>query len=214
MTKSTEVSDYLRRRYQDAKCALNFSNPFECLLAVVLSAQTSDQAVNLVTPALFMSYPDPFALAKAEPREVASKIKRLGLYKTKAKNLVDLANMIVNQFDNAVPLRKNDLMSLPGVGVKTANVVLAETLGRPAFAVDTHVARIAKRLGFAKNSDEPSTIEARLEKEFSKKDWIDLHHRFIAFGRDLCRAKNPHCEECELRETCLYFKKKSSTTAK
>jgi len=214
MGQNDEVESFLNQRFPDAKCALDFSNPFQCLVAVVLSAQTNDQAVNRVTPALFSSYPDPFALAKAEPEEIEKIIKTLGIYHHKAKNLIDLANSLVNQFDNGVPLRKEDLLSLPGVGNKTANVVLAETVSRPAIAVDTHVERVAKRLGYVKKNDDPSTVEEELEKQFPKAHWIKLHHQFIAFGRALCRAKKPLCGGCGLRSHCLYFKKNSSTTAK
>jgi endonuclease-3 len=214
MTKNEAVLSFLDANFADAKCALHFHNPFECLIAVSLSAQTNDKSVNQVTPALFLAYPDPFALAKASVKEVEPYIESLGLYHNKAKNIVNLANALVNQFDNAVPLKKEDLLSLPGVGIKTANVVLAECAGVPAIAVDTHVNRVAVRLGYAKKSDEPFTVEKKLEKQFDPKDYIKLHHQIIAFGRAICHSQKPECARCGLHEHCLYFKKCALTTDK
>jgi endonuclease-3 len=214
MTKNEAVVSFLNARFPDAKCALHFANPFQCLIAVSLSAQTNDKSVNEVTPALFLAYPDPFALAKADPREVEGYIKRLGLYHNKAKHLVDLANALVNQFMNEVPLNKDDLMSLPGVGIKTANVVLAECANVPAIAVDTHVNRVAVRLGYGNKNDAPEDVEAKLEKQFDPSLYIQLHHQIIAFGRAICHSQKPECDSCPLHEYCLYFKKCVITTLK
>jgi endonuclease-3 len=214
MTKNEAVLAFLEDRFPDAKCALHFADPFQCLIAVSLSAQTNDKSVNQVTPALFLAYPDPFALAKADPKEVEPYIESLGLYHNKAKNIVNLANALVNQFDNAVPLKKEELLTLPGVGIKTTNVVLAECAGVPAIAVDTHVNRVAVRLGYATKKDEPVDVEKKLEKQFDSKDYIKLHHQIIAFGRAICHSQKPECEKCGLKEYCSYFKKCALTTAK
>lgn len=214
MRKNEEVSSVLLSSFPNAKCTLDFVNPFQCLVAVLLSAQTNDSAVNKCTPQLFSAYPDPFALAKASVQEVEPFIQSLGLYHNKAKNLVDLANRLVNQFDNAVPLKKEDLISLPGVGIKTANVVLLECARIPSFPVDTHVGRIAKRLGYAKKNDEPEIVEKKLEKQFPKESWGSLHHCFIAFGREICHSQKPECERCRLQGYCSFYKKNSSTTGK
>lgn len=214
MGKNEVVLSYLAANYPGATCTLTFKDPFQCLIAVSLSAQTTDKAVNEVTPALFSRYPDPFALAQATPQEVEKYIKRLGLYHNKAKHLVDLSNALVNQFENAVPLDKESLMSLPGVGIKTANVVLANCAAVPSIPVDTHVGRIAKCLGYARTDDEPEAVEKKLEKQFPKEEWLNLHYRLIAFGRDVCHSKNPECGRCGLTSVCPYFKKYFSTIGK
>lgn len=214
MTKNEAVLSFLSNNYPDAKCSLDFSSPFQCLVAVMLSAQTTDKAVNQVTPSLFSSFPDAFSMAQADVSEIEEKIKTLGLYHNKAKNLSDLANTLVNQYEADLPKEKEDVLSLPGVGIKTCNVVLSETRNVPAIAVDRHVARIAYRLGYAKKDNEPSKIEAKLEKQFPKEEWINLHHRLIAFGRDVCHSQNPECGRCLLHEYCSYFKKSSLTKGK
>ena len=212
--KESDVIAFMAKRFPDAKCALVFSTPYECLCAVMLSAQTTDKSVNLVTPKLFEAYPNPSSLAKANLEDVETIIKSLGLYKNKAKNLIAMAQVLVDEHGGEVPSRKEDLVSLPGVGVKTANVVGAECFGTAAIAVDTHVSRVASRLGYAKEGTDPVKIEGILEKRFPKESHIKLHHQLIWFGREICHARKPDCSSCELGRHCLYFKKASSKTGK
>lgn len=212
--KSEAFASFLKERFPDASCTLVFHNPFEAVVAVLLSAQTNDLSVNKVTPALFALYPDPAAMAKGDLKKIEGCIASLGLYHNKAKNLLLLAQTIMEKHGGEVPLEFEELVKLPGVGVKTANVVLMEISRRPAYAVDTHVARVSKRIGFAKEADEPLIIEKKLEKTFPKESWIDLHHRTIAFGRAICHAKSPECGACKLHQYCSYFKKSSSTKGK
>ena len=212
--KESDVIAFMAKRFPDAKCALVFSNPYECLCAVMLSAQTTDKSVNLVTPKLFEAYPNPSSLAKANLEDVETIIKSLGLYKNKAKNLIAMAKVLVEEHGGEVPSRKEDLVSLPGVGVKTANVVGAECFGTASIAVDTHVSRVASRLGYAKEGTDPVKIEGILEKRFPKESHIKLHHQLIWFGREICHARKPDCPSCELGCHCLYFKKASSKTGK
>lgn len=212
--KDNAVFSFLEAQFPSAHCALNFSNVYECIIAVMLSAQTSDQSVNKISPNLFEKFPDFLALNEAEINDIENIIKPLGLYKNKAKNLKKLAAIIVNDFQGEIPLDFSTLVSLPGIGVKTANVVLAESIKRPAIAVDTHVSRVAKRLGYAKDDDDPEKIEKKLEKVFPKDSWIQLHHRFIFFGRQICHSQNPECGRCELQKYCRYLKKAKSTAFK
>lgn len=209
MEKTELIQSYLDEILPDAKCALVFSNPFECLCAVMLSAQTTDKSVNQVTPSLFSAFQDAFALAKAEQKDVESIIQSLGLYRNKAKNLIGLSIALVERHNGVVPNDKKALTELPGVGVKTANVVLAECFGVPAIAVDTHLTRVSKRLGLAKEDDDPLEIEKKLERRFPKERWIKLHHQLIWFGRIQCKAISPLCENCKLQEICRDFKKKN-----
>lgn len=176
----------------------------------MLSAQTTDESVNRVTPALFSKYPDAFALAKANVKDVEEIIHSIGLYHAKAKNLIALSNALVDQYGGQVPGDKEKMRTLAGVGVKTSNVVGAICFGIPAIAVDTHVARVSRRLGYAKEDDEPEEIEAKLERRFPKQKHIRLHYQIILFGRNVCHAKKPECERCELTGRCHYFKKSSS----
>jgi len=212
--KEEDVIAFMAERFPDARCALVFSNPYECVIAVMLSAQTTDKSVNLVTPNLFKAYPDPNSLAGADLEDVEAIIKSLGLYKNKAKNLIAMAKTIVDEYGGEIPSKKEDLVRLPGVGVKTANVVGAECFGTAAIAVDTHVSRVATRLGYAKEGTDPVKIEGILEKRFPKESHIKLHHQLIWFGREICHARKPDCQACKLGSHCLYFKKASSKTGK
>ena len=205
-----EFVSYLRRLFPDPGCALHFSNPFECLCAVMLSAQTTDASVNKVTPELFRKYPDAFALSKADIHDVENIIHSIGLYRAKAKNLLGLSKALAERYDGEVPSDKKLMRELPGVGVKTSNVVGAICFGIPAIAVDTHVARVSKRLGYARDEDTPEQIEAKLEKRFPEEIHIPLHYQMILFGREVCHAVKPECGRCELMSRCRYFKKASS----
>lgn len=180
----------------------------------MLSAQTTDASVNKVTPALFAAYPDAFALAKAEVSDIEPLISSIGLYHAKAKNLIGLSKALVERHNGEVPADKEAMRKLPGVGVKTSNVVGAICFGIPAIAVDTHVARVSKRLGYAKESDTPEQIEAKLEKIFPEEEHIRLHYQIILFGREVCHAVRPECERCELTTRCRYYKKSSSIKGK
>lgn len=214
MIDNQKLIDALDETYPDASCELVFSNSFECLIAVSLSAQTTDASVNKVTPALFASFPTPFDLAKAPQAEVEDIIHSLGLYRTKAKNIINLSKALAERFGGEVPNSKKELTTLPGVGIKTANVVLAECYRVPAIAVDTHVTRVSKRLGLAKETDSPEEIEKKLERRFPKEKWIRLHHQLIHHGRRICHAQSPACDICPLRDQCKEAKKRVSTIGK
>ena len=185
------IIENLNRLYPDAHCELNHKDSFELLIAVVLSAQTTDVSVNRVTPALFEKYPDALSLSEASEEDVMRLIHSIGLYKNKSRNIINLAKELVKRFDGEVPSKREELESLPGVGRKTANVVLSNCFDYPAFAVDTHVSRVSKRLMIARKDDDVLTIEKKLMKFFPRNCWSRLHHQFIFFGRYKCKAKNP-----------------------
>jgi endonuclease-3 len=212
--KSEAVLQYLKTHYAEAKCALHFDNAYQCLIAISLSAQTTDKSVNGVTPKLFQDFPSSKELAQGPLSLIEEDIKSLGLYHTKAKHLLQLGRDLQGNFNGQVPLVFEDLITLEGVGSKTAGVFLLEMASRPAIPVDTHVHRIATRLGYAKASDSPLESEAKLEKAFPKEEWMFLHHALIAFGRNECHAQNPACATCGLKDFCLYFKKNSSIKGK
>lgn len=191
----------LRVAYPDARCALHFRNRFELTAAVMLSAQTTDVAVNKVTPALFARYPDAASLAAATPRAVEPCIRSLGLYRAKAKNLVAAARVLRDEFDGSVPRTHDELRRLPGVGRKTANVILAVAYGAPAIAVDTHVARLSRRLGWAR-ATAPDAIERELMLLLPRRVWSSVNHLLIAHGRTCCRARAPRCAQCPVRTSC------------
>ena len=196
------IIENLNRLYPDAHCELNHKDSFELLIAVVLSAQTTDVSVNRVTPALFEKYPDALSLSEASEEDVMRLIHSIGLYKNKSRNIINLAKELVKRFDGEVPSKREELESLPGVGRKTANVVLSNCFDYPAFAVDTHVSRVSKRLMIARKDDDVFTIEKKLMKFFPRNCWSRLHHQFIFFGRYKCKAKNPECTDCPFRDSC------------
>lgn len=178
-----EVLDILALEYPNPKSELNYNDRFSLLIAVVLSAQATDISVNKVTPALFQAYPDCYSLAKADINDVMEILKTIGLYKNKSKFIIETSMKLVNEFNGEIPGTREELMTLPGVGRKTANVVLAEGFGEPAIAVDTHVSRVAKRLGWAKEKDDVLEIEKKLMKKIPKKRWASAHHQILLFGR-------------------------------
>ena len=196
------IIENLNRLYPDAHCELNHKDSFELLIAVVLSAQTTDVSVNRVTPALFEKYPDAISLSEASEEDVMRLIHSIGLYKNKSRNIINLAKELVKRFDGEVPSKREELESLSGVGRKTANVVLSNCFDYPAFAVDTHVSRVSKRLMIARKDDDVLTIEKKLMKFFPRNCWSRLHHQFIFFGRYKCKAKNPECTDCPFRDSC------------
>ncbi|MBQ8618269.1 MAG: endonuclease III [Clostridia bacterium] len=193
----------LERLYPDAKPALHFKNPYQLLVAVILSAQCTDVKVNAVTPALFAAYPDAHALAKADPLEVEDYIRTCGLYHNKAKNLVATAKTLVESYGGDVPADHEKLTQLPGVGRKTANVVMSCAFGADAIAVDTHVFRVSNRLGLADAGDVLKT-EQQLMQNIPKHKWSLAHHWIIFHGRRVCSARKPDCENCTLSPWCEY----------
>ena len=197
----TEVLDRLIEQYPDADCALDHRNVFELLVAVVLSAQTTDVSVNKVTPALFEKYPTPQALAEATEEDLQEILRRIGMYKTKAKNIKKLAMQLVSEFDGQVPEDQKLLESLPGVGRKTANVVMAVGFGHQRIAVDTHVFRVSNRIGLVSEKDVLKTEQA-LMKTLPEDRWTEAHHSLIFHGRRCCDARKPKCEECVIAHIC------------
>ncbi len=196
----------LRESYPDARCALHYESPFQLLIATVLSAQCTDERVNMVTPQLFNTYPDPSALASANPDEVEEIVRSTGFFRQKTRSLIGSSRMIVEEFDGEVPGTIEDLVKLPGVARKTANVVISNCFADSpqGIAVDTHVQRISRRLGLVK-SWEPNAIEKDLMSVFPKSEWNSLTHLLIEHGRKTCRAINPKCDSCCLSDACPSF---------
>lgn len=194
--------------FPEAKGELEWEQPYQLLIAVILSAQTTDKAVNKVTPFLWAKYPNLEDLASANLTDVELILKSIGLYKTKARNIIKTAQILVDNYNGQVPKTHKELEALPGVGRKTANVVLGEVYAIPGIAVDTHVSRVAKRLNISSQDADVKEIEADLMQKIPKKDWVISHHRLIFFGRYHCLAKNPKCEVCPLQTYCLYYKNK------
>ncbi|MBO4286506.1 MAG: endonuclease III [Bacilli bacterium] len=199
---ATLIENYLDEILPNVGCELIYHKDYELLLAVMLSAQTTDKAVNKATEPLFTRYQSLEELSNLSPEDLYPYIGKLGMYKAKANNIVGIAKGLLEKFNGKVPNNKEDLMSLPGVGNKTAEVVIIELFKDPQFPVDTHVARIAKRLKLARENDDVADIEKKLRKSFPRESWIKLHHQFIHFGRIQCKAKNPQCENCRLIEIC------------
>lgn len=193
--------DLLESEYPEAECALNHGNVFELIVAVALSAQTTDVSVNKVTPILFAKYKNPEELAKANPIEVAEILKSIGMYKTKSKNIVNLAKQLVDEFDGVVPSTYDELIKLPGVGRKTANVVLSVGFLQQRIAVDTHVFRVSNRIGIVKEKDVLKT-ELALMEAIDESRWSRTHHSLIFHGRNCCQARKPKCETCVIKELC------------
>lgn len=207
-TKQDRILNTFDEMFPDARCVLNHSNNLELLVAVMLSAQTTDESVNKLTSHLFQKYKTVDDYANASLSELESDLHSIGLYRNKAKNIKAMAVALQTRFNGVVPASHDALRSLPGVGRKTANVVMAEGFGYPAIAVDTHVERISKRLGFAKPEDTVLTVEKKLMKTIPKNRWIKTHHQMIFFGRYHCKAMSPHCKECPLVDICKEKNKK------
>ena len=201
-----EILRLLAQTYPEAKPELNFSNPYETLVAVILSAQCTDKQVNKVTPAVFDRYPDVAAMAKAEEDDLYPLVKSCG-FKTKASNIIAACRIIMEKHGGEVPHTMEELTALPGVGRKTANVVMATAFGLPAIAVDTHVFRVSNRLGLAK-ADNVLDTEMQLRRAIPKEDWSSAHHWLIWHGRRVCSARNPHCAECPLNGLCKDYNSK------
>jgi len=203
-TRADKIYKILGKIFPDAKCELDYKNPLELLVATVLSAQCTDKRVNLVTPALFKKYPTTRAFAAADREEIEALIKSTGFYRNKATSILGLASAIEMDFEGVVPGTLDELVNLPGVGRKTANVVLSNAFSVPGITVDTHVGRIARRLGWTKNSD-PVKVEFDLMATFPARHWTLLNHRLIFFGRRICHAKKPACGACPLAKICPSF---------
>ncbi|WP_234122600.1 endonuclease III [Clostridium hydrogenum] len=198
-----KVVDILEKTYPEAECALKFNSPYELLISTVLSAQCTDERVNLVTGKLFLEYNTPEKMITLSEEELQDRIKSCGLYKNKSKNIIEASKGIINKFNGEVPRTREELTSLPGVGRKTANVVMANAFKIPAFAVDTHVFRVSNRIGLA-NGKNVEEVEKKLMENIDKKHWIKMHHCIIWHGRKICKARNPKCSECPLNKVCEY----------
>lgn len=191
----------LAAAYPDARCELDFTSPFELLVATILSAQTTDRRVNVVTPALFAAYPTPQALAAADVADVEAIVAPTGFFRVKSRTIVEMSLALVERFDAQVPRRLADLVTLPGVGRKTANVVLGEAFGVPGITVDTHVSRLSRRLGLTESTD-PVVIEAHLGALIARKDWTHASQLIIWHGRRRCHARRPACGACPIDRLC------------
>ena len=206
-TNITPLLSYLDELFPDAKCELFYTKDYELVIAVMLSAQTTDKSVNAVTSVLFNKYQSLDALNEAPLEDIENIIKQIGLYKNKAKNLKGIVKDLIERFNYQVPSDKDLLMTLPGVGNKTAGVIRAEIFKIPDLPVDTHILRIAKRLKLAKKDDEPIEVEHKLKKLIPEERWIKSHHQLIHFGRYFCTARSPMCEKCKISDMCMNNKK-------
>ena len=206
MTKSEKVYELLKEAYPDAKCGLDYSTPFQLLISTMLSAQATDKSVNKVTKELYKQYPDLDSFLTLTQDEIEVKIKKIGLYKNKAKNIFNMLREIKDKYNGEVPKNIDDLMSLPGVGRKTASVVLVEAFNIPAFPVDTHVFRTTRRIGLSKENT-ADKVSDEMMKKLPKYKWHLMHHLLITHGRAICIAQSPKCEICNVCELCNYFNK-------
>lgn len=205
MNKYKAIIEILKEMYPDATCELNHNTPYELLVATILSAQSTDKRVNIVTKDLFKVADTPEKMVKLGEEKLKEYIRTIGFFNTKSKNLISMSRDLIQKYNSEVPKTMEELTSLAGVGRKTANVVMSNCFKVPAIAVDTHVFRLAHRLGFSKEED-VYKVEMDLQKKIAKKDWTLAHHMLIFHGRYTCKAKNPLCEECNLKEYCLYYK--------
>lgn len=196
------ILDYVDSLFPQAKCELFYNKDYELAIAVLLSAQTTDQAVNKVTSVLFKKYPTLESLAEASEEEIGEIIHSIGLYKNKAKAIKGLANVLLTKYDGKLPSDKNELVTLPGIGNKSAGVIRCEVFKIPDLPVDTHIIRVTNRLGLANSKDEPIEIEYKLKKIIDESRWIKTHHQLIHFGRYFCTAKSPRCDECKIKNLC------------
>lgn len=204
--KIKEIIDRLEGQYGGAHIALKYTDPFQLLVAVILSAQCTDERVNMITPVLFERFPDPARMAGADIKEIEELVRSCGFFRNKAKNIKAASRMIVDKFAGRVPDNMEDILKLPGVARKTANVVLFNAYGVvEGIAVDTHVKRLAKRLGLTRETD-PVKIERDLMKKIPKELWGRITYLLIDHGRKVCKARNPACDECILRDLCPFFK--------
>jgi len=208
-----KILDTLAELYPDAHCELDYRNPFELLIATILSAQSTDRQVNKVTQNLFARFPTPESFLTLTEEELAEHIRGLGLFRNKSKNILETCRILVEKYGGEVPQEREKLEALPGVGRKTANVVLSNAFGIPALAVDTHVHRVSNRLALA-DSTTPLETEKQLMKRVPRAEWSDTHHRIIWHGRRVCSARNPKCHQCALLPHCWYGKKERKALVK
>lgn len=205
--ENKEILDLIYKMFPNPHCELEYFDDFSFLCAVVLSAQTTDKAVNLVTKPLFLKYPTVFDIASSSEDELIPILRPIGLMKNKSHYLIKISKAIVEGYGGKVPHDFNELIKLPGVGRKTANVFLAEIDKRPAIAVDTHVNRVSYRLGLSSSTDNVLKTEHELEAGFDEKDWIKVHYGLLFMGRYKCLSKNPKCSDCNLKSICRYEKR-------
>ena len=203
----TEIIEFLDELFPNPRCELEYNKDYELLIAVMLSAQTTDKRVNMVTHILFKKYDSLEKLSKADVNDIIEIIKPIGTFNKKAHNVIDISKSLLNDKNGIVPNDREYLESLPGVGRKTTNVVLSNLYDIPCIAVDTHVSRVSKRLGIAKENDDVLIIEKKLTKKFPQDKLCRLHHQLVLFGRYYCKAKNPLCENCKLKDMCKEKKK-------
>lgn len=196
------VLNVIDEMFPDAKCELKHENPWQLLIAVMMSAQTTDKSVNAITEHLFQKYQSVDDFANADLKELENDIRKIGLYRNKAKNIISICQALIRDFNGEVPKTHKELETLPGVGRKTANVVLSVAFEQPALAVDTHVERVSKRLKLAKKDDTVLEVEKKLCKAIPRQRWIKTHHQLIFFGRYFCKATSPMCLECPLFDIC------------
>lgn len=200
------ITNYLDRKVPNPHCTLDYNKDYELLIATLLSAQCTDERVNKVTKVLFKNF-DIYKLSKSKKEDIIEIIRPCGSMFKKSEYIIELSKKLVKDYNGSVPNNREYLESLPGVGRKTANVVLANIFGVPTFAVDTHVERVSKRLKLAYKNDSVEKVEQKLMKKFNKNDWIKLHHQILLFGRHTCKSQNPICKNCELKEYCNYKNK-------
>ena len=206
--KKSNIGSYLDELYPNPKCELNYNTDYELLIAVVLSAQTTDKSVNNVTSILFNKYPSLKALKEAKLDDIIDIIRPIGTFNRKALYVKEIAKILDEEYNGVVPNSRKDLERFPGVGRKVANVILSEWFKEPAIAVDTHVERVSKRLGLANEKDDVRKIEEKLEKTFSKDTWGKRHLQLVLFGRYKCKSMRPICDDCKLKDICKYKEKK------
>lgn len=201
------IITYIDKLYPNPQCELEYNKDYELLIAIVLSAQTTDKRVNIVNKVLFSKYNTLEKLANANSKDIAKIIKSIGTYTKKSEYVVGIAKTLVQDGCNIVPNDRKYLEKLPGVGRKTINVFLSEIYNEPCIAVDTHVNRVSKRLGIAKEKDDVLTVEQKLMKKIPKDKWNKTHHQLVLFGRYQCKAIKPNCQNCQLKNQCKYYKK-------
>lgn len=205
-----KIEEYLEELFPNSKCELNYNKDYELLIAVVLSAQTTDKRVNMVTKELFSKYPSIEEVSKASVDDLIDIVKPLGTASRKGVFVHEIAKILVDKYNGIVPNNRKALESMPGVGRKTANVVLSNLFDVPCIAVDTHVSRVSKRLFLAKEDDSVEKVEEKLKCKFKRENWSKRHHQMVLFGRYHCMARNPNCESCKLKDFCKYNKRKEN----
>lgn len=197
------ILEILALHYPQAKTSLTFDNPYQLFVAAILSAQTTDEQVNRITTRLFAAIPSVFVMSHMEPSELEPYLKSCGLYRLKSRYLIEASRIIVDRYSGQIPDNFAELITLPGIGRKTANVIISSAFGKPALAVDTHVFRVSGRLGLA-DGGKVEVVEKQLNSVIPKDQWSNVHHRLINHGRNLCHARNPQCESCFLENICRF----------